>query len=231
MVKSGSIVPTGIPGFDELVGGGFPRGSVITLSGPTGSGKTTFASQFLYNGITKFDEPGFYISFDERKRLLYKNLAKFGWNFQAYESKKNFVYIEFPIHEAKEFITQENSMFNLIIDLELERVVIDPVTPLTLLHETEQERRQETLKLINTLRSWGTTTLLVTEEEEGRAFSGAEQLSDGIIKLQNIQKNNYRVRALEVIKMRGVAHTQKLCPFKIGERGMEVYPHQYIYDE
>jgi KaiC/GvpD/RAD55 family RecA-like ATPase len=226
-----NVVPTGIPGFDELIEGGFPRGSVITVAGPTGSGKSIFAMEYLYNGVTKFDEPGFYISFDERKRLIYKNLAKFGWNFPAYEAEKQFVFIEFPIHEASQFVTQENSLFNLIIELGIERVVIDPVTPLALLYETEQKRLQELMKLVNTLRSWGTTTLLVAEDETTRGFAGTEPLSDGVVKLYNTKKQNYRVRALEVIKMRGVSHTQKVCPIKFVKNGLEVYPNQFVFDD
>jgi len=226
-----NVVPTGIPGFDELIEGGFPRGSVVTVSGPTGSGKSILAMQYLYNGVTKFDEPGFYISFDERKRLLYKNVAKFGWNFPAYEAEKQFVFIEFPIHEASQFITQENSLFNLIIELGIERVVIDPVTPLALLYETEQKRLQELMKLVNTLRSWGTTTLLVAEEESGKEFAGIGPLSDGIVNLYNLKKQNYRVRALEVIKMRGVSHVQKMCPIKFEKNGLEVYPNQFVFED
>jgi KaiC/GvpD/RAD55 family RecA-like ATPase len=231
MALKGNTVPTGIPGFDELLGGGFPKGSVITVSGDTGAGKSIFASQFLYSGLTKFSEPGFYISFDERKRLMYRNLAKFGWNFSAYEAQKKFIFIEFPIHEASQFIAQENTMFNFIVEMGIERVVIDPITPLAMLHSDEQKRRQELMKLVNTLRSWGTTTLLVAESEDEKDIAGIGQLSDGIIKLRNIEKDSYKIRAVDVVKMRGVEHAQRICPFKITNSGIEVYPHQYVYDD
>lgn len=231
MALKSNVVATGIPGFDELVGGGFPKGSVITISGDTGAGKSIFASQFLYNGITKFNEPGFYISFDERKRLMYKNLAKFGWNLSAYEAQKRFIFIEFPIHEASQFIAQENSMFNLIVEMGIERVVIDPISPLAMLHQDEQKKRHELMKLINTLRSWGTTTLLVSESENEKDIVGIGPLSDGIVKLRTIERPNYRIRAIDVIKMRGSEHVERMCPFKITPSGIEVYPHQYVYED
>jgi len=204
---------------------------VNTVSGDTGAGKSKFAAEFLYNPLTKFNEPGFYVSFDERKRLMYRNLAKFGWNFSAYESQKKFVFIEFPVHEASQFVAQENTLFNLIVEMGIERVVIDPITPLALLHKDDQERRQELMKLVNTLRSWGTTTLLIAESEDEKDITGIEPLCDGVVKLRNIERHNYRIRAVDVVKMRGAEHALRMCPFKIVSSGLEVYPNQYVYEE
>src|SRR3989442_15136848 len=54
-------VQSGIPGFDQIVGGGLIRDRVYLLAGPAGAGKTIFSTQFLYNGITKFGENGVYV--------------------------------------------------------------------------------------------------------------------------------------------------------------------------
>lgn len=229
MALKAGTVSTGIEGLDEVLGGGIPKGSVVLVSGGTGSGKSILASQFLYKGITENKEAGFYISFDERKRSLYKNLAKFGWNFSAYEAQKKFIFIEYPIHEAKEFLSQENTLFNLIVELGIERIVIDSITPLTMLYEDEQKERQEMMKLIDTLRSWGTTTLLVSENKEERDNTGIEPLCDGVIRLGSIDKKSFSIKTLEVVKMRGVDHVQKAVPFKVTETGMKVYPNQYLY--
>jgi len=229
MVLKTGAVATGIDGLDEMIGGGIPKGSVVLVSGGTGSGKSILASQFLYKGITEFKEPGFYISFDERKRSMYRNLAKFGWNFSAYEAQKKFIFIEYPIHEAKEFLSQENTLFNLIVELGIERIVIDSITPLTMLYDDEQQKRQEMMKLIDTLRSWGTTTLLVSESDGKKDTTGVEPLCDGVIKLDSIEKKSFSIKTLEVVKMRGVDHIQKAVPFKVTESGLKVYPNQYLY--
>ena len=55
-------VATGIPGFDEMLEGGYPAGSLITLAGRPGTGKTIFGSQFLYYGAREHGEPGMYVS-------------------------------------------------------------------------------------------------------------------------------------------------------------------------
>ena len=57
-------VKTGIPGFDDLVQGGFPKGASILVSGGTGSGKSIFAMQFIYNGAKQFNEPGLYVTLE-----------------------------------------------------------------------------------------------------------------------------------------------------------------------
>ncbi|MEM3770729.1 MAG: ATPase domain-containing protein [Candidatus Micrarchaeia archaeon] len=229
MVIRAGIAPFGIEGLDYMLGGGLPKGSVVLVSGGTGSGKSILASQFLYKGITDYKESGFYISFDERKRSMYRNLAKFGWNFSAYEAQKKFIFIEYPIHEAKEFLSQENTLFNLIVELEIERLVIDPITPLTMLYEDGQKKRQEMMKLIDTLRSWGTTTLLISEAKSGTEEIGIEPLCDGVIKLTDIQNKGYTIKTLEVVKMRGTDIIKKPVPYKIDKDGIKVYPNQYLY--
>ena len=58
------LTRTGIAGFDEILGGGFPRANVILVQGRTGSGKTLFGVEFVYRGALQFDEPGIIILFE-----------------------------------------------------------------------------------------------------------------------------------------------------------------------
>ena len=62
-------VETGIPGLNELIGGGIPEGRVILLVGGPGSGKTIFCSQFLWKGISDLEESAIFVSLDESKRI------------------------------------------------------------------------------------------------------------------------------------------------------------------
>jgi KaiC/GvpD/RAD55 family RecA-like ATPase len=221
------IVPTGIKGFDQLIGGGFPRGSIINVTGPTGSGKTVFAAQFVYNGL-KNGEGGMYISFAEKKRTFFKNFAKFGWEFSTYEKEKKFIFLEFPISEIANFRKQENSFFNLVISLGVERVVIDPITPLALFYENEVKRFQELLGIIDMLRGWGTTNIIVSEPEKIRPI-GLIPLVDGVVELGKERRKGYRIRTIEILKMHGASYSEKVCPFKIGSKGIVVYPNQFLY--
>ena len=61
------FIPSGVQGFDNLIGGGFEKHSVTLLRGSTGTGKTIFSLEFLYNGYMKYKEPGIFITFEETK--------------------------------------------------------------------------------------------------------------------------------------------------------------------
>jgi len=225
-----ATVQTGIPGFDELVKGGLPRGSVINLSGPTGCGKTIFALQYLYQGMAKKNEPGFYISFGEKKRSIFKSVASFGWNLPELEKQRKLVFIEYPLHEAAQFISQENALFNMIVELGVERIVIDPVTPLALMYDTEDKRRQGLYSLVNVLRSWGCTSLLLSDPEEEKPI-GIEAVCDGAVRMYMLRRKNYRIRALEIVKMHGIDYTSKICPVRVTDKGISVYPNLYLFEE
>ena len=78
-------IQSGIPGFDQIVGGGLIRDRVYLLAGPAGAGKTIFSSQFLYNGLTKFGENGVYVVLEETPQQLRENLFNsFNWNLGSY---------------------------------------------------------------------------------------------------------------------------------------------------
>jgi KaiC/GvpD/RAD55 family RecA-like ATPase len=85
-------VPTGVPGVDKILGEkGIPKGQTILICGGPGSGKTTFAIQFLYKGATEYDEPGLYITLDEDPEDIKKNMSKFGWDLDVWCPQKKWV--------------------------------------------------------------------------------------------------------------------------------------------
>ncbi|MFH1447670.1 MAG: ATPase domain-containing protein [Candidatus Micrarchaeota archaeon] len=229
-------IKTGIVGLDEITEGGFPRGSIITVSGDTGCGKTTLGIQFLHEGAIKYNETGLYISFDEKRRAMYRNMGRFGWDLEKFDREKKLVFIEYPPFEVDQFLQQEGIIRDLVDNVGIERLVVDSIMPLVLIHGSEKERREGMLKLVEKVRNWGCTVILISEgtgtvlTEDGRR-NWAEYLSDGLINLYNVRRKDYRERALEVIKMRGVIHETKICPMRIGETGIEVYPNQQLFDE
>ena len=75
-------LPTGIEGFDDVCQGGLPIGRSTLISGTSGTGKTVFSLNFLYNGIRQFDEPGIFVTFEESPLDILRNAASFGWNLQ-----------------------------------------------------------------------------------------------------------------------------------------------------
>ena len=113
----------------------------------------------------------------------------------------------------------------------VKRVVIDSIMPISLYFKTDEERKTGFLKLIENLRKWGVTTLIVSEDTRSpdmkmlpTSDSGIERFVDGWLNIFYTfdEKNMERKRYIEVLKMKGVAHSTKACPVKIGVMGMEI---------
>jgi len=86
--------PTGIAGFDEISGGGLPRGRTTLLVGGPGSGKTVLALQFLVHGARDCREPGILVAFEEGSKRIVANAASFGWNLDELRRRKNLFFMD-----------------------------------------------------------------------------------------------------------------------------------------
>jgi len=220
-------VKSGIPGLDEIIGGGFTKNNLITVSGSTGSGKTTFGAQFLVNGFLQTKEPGLYLTFDEPKFSIFSNMSGFKWDLPKMEREKQVVFIEYPHMELESFIEQEGSLLELIDTLGVERVVFDSITPLAVLPQ-DGEKRRYLQKIINTIRKWGATTLVTADDmvppdpNVPRTSCGVEALTDGFIHLGWRLEGFRRIRTLEVMKLRGAAHRHGAHQCTIDSEGFSV---------
>ena len=76
-------VKTGIPGLDELIEGGLPRGDTILIAGKAGTGKSILATQFIYKGAIDYDEPGVFVTLEEPPHLIKRNMLRFGMDLDA----------------------------------------------------------------------------------------------------------------------------------------------------
>jgi KaiC/GvpD/RAD55 family RecA-like ATPase len=94
MTDTDKRCPTGIPGLDDLLEGGFPRQRSILLSGSSGSGKTTFAVQFLYKGITDYNEPGILICLEQDPKELKEDMLDYGFDLAKAEREGKLVIID-----------------------------------------------------------------------------------------------------------------------------------------
>ena len=88
-------VRSGIDGFDDLVVGGFPRSHSILVTGGTGTGKSTFALQFIYNGAKVYDEPGIYVTMEERIPSVIRNASTYGWDLDALQKKDKIALVDY----------------------------------------------------------------------------------------------------------------------------------------
>ena len=230
-------MPTGIPGFDGMVQGGLERGSINVLAGEAGTGKSIMSLQFLYNGVTKYNETSLYITFEEKKKPIMEHMKQFGWEIADLERKKRFFVFEYTPQEVERFIKDGGTIEKVIRDNGVDRLVFDSITSFAVLHETEQKRREAIVKLMDLLKRWGCTTILPSEAAmldssgsgEVRAKFGIEYLADSLFSIYSVRKGDIREMALEVIKMRGTAHSKKLAPLKITNEGAVLYPDQPFF--
>jgi len=241
-------VPTGIHGVDEILAGkGIPRGHTILVSGGPGSGKTTFAIQFLYSGATQHNEPGVYVTLDEEPGDIRANMLKYGWNLKKLEDDKKLAFINVsPVRVAPSekagLIQIGMKEFRLIKLLEAikqgakevnaKRVVIDPVTIFTLQYPDEIERRYAMRDLMRDLKRTGCTNLLISELRGTgmeREHQFEEYLAQGVVLLRTFLKGSRLVRVFQVEKMRGLAIDNQPRPYEISDQGIEVYPDATVY--
>lgn len=227
---------TGIKGFDELIEGGFERESIVLLVGSAGTGKTLFGLQFLYEGVTKFDEPGVFISFEEDKESLYKHSLNFGWDFKKIENEKRFKLLQFKPHQVTAILEEGGGQIrDSLAEIQAKRVVIDSITAYGLLFNDEYKRREKILEFFNLLRKWGVTAVVVCEDDPGKIEKQEGSIgfiSDAIVSLhyQHDEEKGIRIHSLEVLKMRGTRHTNKLCAINFeDDEGIVVYPDVEVF--
>jgi KaiC/GvpD/RAD55 family RecA-like ATPase len=75
------LVKTGIQGLDDILAGGLLRGSIVLVEGTPGTGKTTLGMEFIYRGVTEFNEPGLIALFEVSPLKIMRDSAMFGWDF------------------------------------------------------------------------------------------------------------------------------------------------------
>ena len=223
-------VKTGIPGLDEIIGGGIPRNHLMLITGNCGTGKTIFCSQYIYHGITKHRENGIYLSFEEPAESIKENLGEFGWNLEKYEKEGRFSFIRYdPYHIEDVFDILEST----IRETKATRVVVDSISALGLHVKDEGELRNMIFNLSMILRKLNCTSVLVSEivpGSEGISRYGVEEfVSDGVIVLYYERIASTFSRALQIWKMRGSSHSEKLHPYKISKQGITVYPKEEAF--
>src|SRR3989475_2560178 len=102
------FVLTGIDGLDEMLGRGVPAGHIITVMGSFGTGKTTFALQFLMQGLIN-GEKGIFISLEEDVESVIANAASFGWDLRPYLKEKKLHIVKLEPADAKTTVTRIKS--------------------------------------------------------------------------------------------------------------------------
>ncbi|PIN99098.1 MAG: ATPase [Candidatus Diapherotrites archaeon CG10_big_fil_rev_8_21_14_0_10_31_34] len=243
-------VKTGITGLDELIEGGFPEKRSMLVSGACGTGKTIFSMQYIYNGAMKYNEPGIYVTLDERPELIREDVTRFGWDLRKLEEKKLISIIDgsvarigMPSEEEFALPMTGFDLDKLLLEIMrvtkrigAKRVVIDSIPALGFNFDNEQETRKAVLKLSYMLMRIGVTSIMTSEIQEGAAKFGKydveEYVVDGVIILHYSGIGGGGTnRTVHIRKMRATKHSEDLHPITIGKTGMKVHGIEEVYDE
>lgn len=218
IIGKSTRVPTGIPGFDKIIEGGFEDESVNLVVGGSGSGKTIFAMQFLMEGI-KRGEAGLYITFEEKKEEVYEDMLDLGWDLAKAEKAGKFIFLEYSPEKVKMMLEEGGGTIeSFVFKYKIKRIVIDSITSFSLLFDDELSKRQAALALFDIIRKWDCTSLLTLQQnpDTGKeAVSSLEFEADSIIFLYFNRIKKERKRFIEVLKMRGTKHSTGIYPLEI----------------
>jgi circadian clock protein KaiC len=245
-VKVEKILKTNIQGFDELyLEGGIPKGNSVLIAGGAGTGKSTLCRQICYN-IVSSGKNCMYVSFEESIDRIKKSMNNFGWDIQKFIDENRLIIqkinpldilrMKFGSISGSGSATEISYKIKPLIipkDFNPEVIVVDSLTAvISASLSKEKNYRVYLQQLFSFFEETKATSFLVTETEQmPKRFSetGIEEfLADGIIILYNIQKENGRQNAIEVLKMRYSNHKKKVFNLEITKEGIKIYPDKQI---
>src|SRR4051812_25286734 len=226
--------PTGIRGFDEITGGGLPRGRASLVTGGPGAGKTLFGLEFLVRGAQDFDEPGVLLAFEESAEELADDVASLGFDLVGLEAGGHLV-VDACRVDATEFVTTgEFDLDGLFIRLSAavqavgaRRGVLDTIEVLFGALGDEAIVRNEFSRLLRWLKDHGLTTVITGERgREGQLtrYGIEEYASDCVIVLDHRMHDEIATRRLRVVKYRGSLHGTNEYPFLVTDGGLRIWP-------
>lgn len=224
---------TGVPGLDEILGGGLPSNYLYLLQGKPGTGKTTLALQFLREGV-KQGEKSLYITFSETTAELRTVAESHEWDLTGVET------LELTSISAKIASTQQNSLFHpseveltKIIDLLLEkikevkatRIVFDSVSELRLLAESSLRYRRQMLAFKEFFIDRGSTVLFLDDLTSEAGDVHVQSIVHGVMLLEKFRAA-YGVerRQFHIVKLRGVKFRGGTHDYQIEVGGIKMYP-------
>ncbi|MGB9120747.1 MAG: ATPase domain-containing protein [Candidatus Angelobacter sp.] len=220
-------LPTGVPGLDEIVGGGLPEFSFNIIAGAPGSGKTTLAHQFVFTNATP-----------ERPALYFTVLGEPAIKMLRYQQQYTF-FDPAKLPNAVRFINLSQAVLEKDLNAVLEEITkeVEKANPAVVVVDsfrTMVRKRQSGLsemelqtfiqRLALFLASWQATTFLVGEYTEAEMHDNPIfTVADGLFLLSQAAERNSVVRKLQIVKLRGQASVPGLHTFRITDAGLQAF--------
>ncbi|MEM3381993.1 MAG: ATPase domain-containing protein, partial [Candidatus Bathyarchaeia archaeon] len=220
-------VSSGNEGLDEVIGGGFPRGSLILLAGNPGTGKTVFSTQFLVKGAES-DEPGVYISFAEDKSLLVKNISKhLRCDLKLLEDEGKIKILDFVAVKDTGVSAALDLILREVKNIKAKRLVIDSFTAMAQAFKELIDVRIVLHTVLNRIvRQMGCTSIIIEEVPfgESKISLGVEEfVADSVVLLSTGEVDGLSFRELDLVKIRGTRLPQRKLIYTL-EGGFRAFP-------
>jgi circadian clock protein KaiC len=225
---------TGIAGFDEITGGGLPRGRTSLLVGGPGSGKTIFSLQFLVNGARHYREPGMFVAFEETSKRIVANAESFDWQLAELKRTK-LVFIDAqPVSDLVQ--SGDFDLCGMLAGLAAQaeeckarRIVFDALDIVLALLPDLTARRREVYRLHEWLLAHELTCVITLKAALDDTSSITQQpygfmqfMVDCSVVLNHSVITGVSQRNLRVQKYRGSSFDENELPFVIGKGGFDV---------
>ncbi len=219
-------VKTEIHGLDSIISGGMKAGRTVTVSGPPGSGKTTFGLQYLYFGAKDFDESGVYVSLTQNIDDIKNDCKSYDWDLDVLVAEEKILMVDArPFKIKEELIGKDDSLYrgeqlsfehltklllSSIKRIGAKRVVIDSLTILAMQYNDQFYMRQGLQGMVQALENFGVTSLILSEFSESDQIPLEWFVTSGIIQLRHTRREDTMERTIQVTKMRGIKHSEQL---------------------
>ncbi|MBP1909102.1 RAD55 family ATPase [Methanolobus bombayensis] len=240
-------IKTGIEGFDELVQGGLLSDRVYLVSGPPGSGKTTFCVQYLAHGAA-LGETGLYVTLLESPQNIIDDMSNYSMNVLTLIKMKKLLFADLGprmeygfMDEMSEYITPEyevsasageheapspaivfKEIAAYVSEYDVKRLVIDSVSAIRFTTRDLSLQEKEMSRFIRNLKKLGCTTILISEMTDPSAYSTEQFAAHGVVFMHNFLYDKTMTRALQIIKMRGTKHDCNMRAVNFGDKGLVI---------
>lgn len=227
------VVSTGIPGLDDILNGGVPRGHFFLVEGEPGAGKTTLGLQFLMEG-RKRGERVLYVTLSESLREITKVARSHNWSLDGITIYE-FTPTEDSLRPEDQYsafhpsdIEFQDAMQNIlhkVDETQPGRVVIDSLSEIRLLARDSLRYRRQILALKQFFSNRNCTVLLLDDRTATAHDLELKSIAHGVLLLETIPRGYGRTRRrIQISKMRGSVYREGYHDYMIATGGVEVYP-------
>ncbi len=225
-------VPSGIQGYDEMIKGGYFKNTVNIISGESGTGKTIFGTQFLYEGAKKGDKCLCIVTSEASESLKREMNSSFGWDLWELEKSGAIIFVDITDPELRLQKTVDMAPTELIKsfkkllsrkveEIKPDRIFIDSIEALFLAIDSHYKLKTLVDDLFGELRTFDITSL-VTVGTTFEVESIVEYGADSVTRLGRVVSGNNLQRSIYVAKFRGSGTINEIRVLNISDSGIKV---------